>query len=56
MRATVIPLFEEVLAGTLDLSPVSGCGVGLDGAPDGYAAMNEWKALKALVRPAQGSR
>ncbi len=42
-------LLADVLAGTLDPSPVFDQRVGLDGVPDGYAAMNGRSALKVLV-------
>lgn len=43
-------LMEDVLAGTLDPSPVFDMTVDLDGVPDGYEAMDKRKALKVLVR------
>jgi threonine dehydrogenase-like Zn-dependent dehydrogenase len=42
-------LLADVLAGSLDPSPVFDQRVGLDGVPDGYAAMNDRSALKVLV-------
>jgi threonine dehydrogenase-like Zn-dependent dehydrogenase len=42
-------LLADVLAGSLDPSPVFDQRVGLDGVPDGYAAMNGRSALKVLV-------
>jgi threonine dehydrogenase-like Zn-dependent dehydrogenase len=41
---------EDVLAGTLDPSPVLDMTVDLDGVPEGYKAMDERRALKVLVR------
>jgi len=43
-------LMDDVLAGTLDPSPVFDMTVGLDGVPDGYAAMDRREALKVLVK------
>ena len=42
-------LLADVLAGSLDPSPVFDQRVGLEGVPDGYAAMNGRSALKVLV-------
>jgi threonine dehydrogenase-like Zn-dependent dehydrogenase len=50
-RAYIPELLADVLAGRLDPSPVFDMRVGLDGVPDGYAAMNERAALKVLVIP-----
>jgi threonine dehydrogenase-like Zn-dependent dehydrogenase len=50
-RAYLPVLLADVLAGNLDPSPVFDMRVGLDGVPDGYAAMNERTALKVLVVP-----
>ncbi len=50
-RAYIPALLEDVLAGTLDPSPVFDRTVGLDGVPNGYAAMNARTALKVLVLP-----
>ena len=44
-------LLQDVLDGTLDPSPVFDQTVGLQGVPDGYAAMNGRTALKVLVLP-----
>jgi len=41
---------QLLLAGTLDPSPVLDMTVDLNGVPDGYAAMDQRKALKVLVR------
>jgi threonine dehydrogenase-like Zn-dependent dehydrogenase len=51
VRAYIPELLADVLAGSLDPSPVFDVRVGLDGVPDGYAAMNERTALKVLVVP-----
>ena len=50
VRAYIPELLPEVLAGTLDPSPVLDLTVDLDGVPQGYAAMSERTALKVLVR------
>ncbi len=50
VHAYIPELLPEVLAGTLDPSPVLDLTVDLDGVPAGYAAMDERRALKALVR------
>ena len=50
VRAYIPELLPEVLAGTLDPSPVLDLTVDLDGVPEGYAAMSERTALKVLVR------
>ena len=50
VRAYMQELMDDVLAGTLDPSPVFDMTVGLDGVPEGYAAMDKRKALKVMVR------
>jgi len=50
VRAYMEELMEDVLAGTLDPSPVFDMKVDLDGIPAGYAAMDERRALKVLVK------
>jgi len=50
VRAYMEQLMVDVLAGTLDPSPVFDMTVDLDGVPDGYAAMDERRALKVLVK------
>jgi threonine dehydrogenase-like Zn-dependent dehydrogenase len=50
VRAYMEELMEDVLAGTLDPSPVFDMRVGLDGVPEGYAAMDNRDALKVLVK------
>lgn len=50
VRAYMPELMEDVLAGTLDPSPVFDMTVDLAGVPDGYAAMDQRKALKVLVK------
>lgn len=49
-RAYMKELMADVINGTLDPSPVFDMKVGLEGIPDGYAAMNERRALKVLIR------
>ncbi len=49
VRAYMTELMEDVLAGTLDPSPVLDMTVDLDGVPGGYTAMDERRALKVLV-------
>jgi len=50
VRAYIPELMEDVLAGRLDPSPVLDLSVPLDEVPQGYAAMDERRAIKALVR------
>ncbi|MFG2191685.1 zinc-dependent alcohol dehydrogenase family protein [Streptomyces sp. NPDC048639] len=50
-RAYIPELLPDVLAGRLDASPVFDLTIGLDEVPEGYAAMDERRALKAMVRP-----
>jgi alcohol dehydrogenase len=49
-RAYMNELMADVLAGKLDPSPVFDMTVGLDGIPEGYATMNERRALKVLIK------
>jgi len=49
VRAYISDLLPDVMAGTLDPSPVLDMTVDLDGVPEGYAAMSDRKALKVLV-------
>lgn len=48
-RAYLPELMKDVIAGTLDPSPVFDMTVDLDGVPAGYAAMDEREALKVFV-------
>jgi len=50
VRAYMPELMEDVLAGTLDPSPVFDMTVDLDGVPAGSAAMDNREALKVLVK------
>ena len=50
VRAYMDELMPDVLNGTIDPSPVFEMTVSLDGVPEGYAAMDERRALKVLVK------
>jgi len=50
VRAYMPELMEDVLAGTLDPSPVFDMTVDLGGVPGGYAAMDQRRAIKVMVR------
>lgn len=50
VRAYMHELMDDVLAGRLDPSPVFDMTVDLAGIPDGYAAMDQRRALKVLVK------
>jgi threonine dehydrogenase-like Zn-dependent dehydrogenase len=50
VRGYMERLMADVLAGKLDPSPVLDTVVPLDDVPEGYAAMDERRALKVLVR------
>jgi threonine dehydrogenase-like Zn-dependent dehydrogenase len=50
VRAYIPELMDDVLAGSLDPCPVFDLTVGLDGVPEGYAAMDERRAIKAMVK------
>ncbi len=49
-RAYLPALLQDVIAGTLDPSPVLDMTVDLDGVPAGYAAMDAREAIKVMVR------
>jgi threonine dehydrogenase-like Zn-dependent dehydrogenase len=49
VRAYIPELLEDVLAGRIDPSPVLDMTVTLDQVPEGYAAMDERRAIKTLV-------
>jgi threonine dehydrogenase-like Zn-dependent dehydrogenase len=51
VRAYIDELLADVLAGKLDPSPVLDLTVGLDGVPEGYAAMDARTAIKVMVKP-----
>ncbi|MBO6936484.1 MAG: zinc-dependent alcohol dehydrogenase family protein [Deltaproteobacteria bacterium] len=48
-RAYMPELMPDILNGTIDPSPVFDMTVDLDGVPEGYAAMDQRKALKVMV-------
>lgn len=48
-RAYLPALLQDVIAGKLEPSPVLDITVNLDGVPDGYAAIDERSAIKAMV-------
>ena len=50
VRGYIPELLEDVLAGRLDPSPVIDLVVPLEEVPEGYAAMDERRAIKALIR------
>ncbi|MCA9633538.1 MAG: zinc-dependent alcohol dehydrogenase family protein [Myxococcales bacterium] len=50
VRAYMTQLMRDVLDGKLDPSPIFDMTVDLDGVPEGYAAMDQRKALKVLVK------
>jgi threonine dehydrogenase-like Zn-dependent dehydrogenase len=49
-RRYIPELLSDVVAGTLDPSPVFDLTIGLEEVPAGYAAMDSRRALKVLVR------
>ena len=51
VRAYLPELLQDVLAGVIDPSPVFDLHLPLDQAPEGYAAMDERRAIKTLLRP-----
>jgi threonine dehydrogenase-like Zn-dependent dehydrogenase len=51
VRAFLPELLQDVIAGKLDPSPVLDMTVELDGVPAGYAAMDQRKAMKVMIRP-----
>jgi hypothetical protein len=51
VRAYIPELLADLLAGKLDPSPVLDLTVGLDGVPQGYAAMDGRTAIKVMVKP-----
>jgi len=50
VRGYIPDLVDDVLAGRLDPSPVLDTAIGLDDVPEGYAAMDERRAIKVLIR------
>ncbi|MCU1431631.1 MAG: dehydrogenase [Actinotalea sp.] len=51
VRAYLPELLADVLDGTLDPSPVFDLELPIDRTPEGYAAMDERRAIKVLLRP-----
>jgi threonine dehydrogenase-like Zn-dependent dehydrogenase len=51
VRAYIDDLLPDVLEGRIEPGRVFDRTVPLDGAPEGYRAMNEREALKVMVRP-----
>ncbi|SED97599.1 Threonine dehydrogenase [Streptomyces sp. 2131.1] len=51
VRTYIPDLLPDVLAGTIDPSPVFDLTVGLDDVPAGYEAMDGRTALKVLIKP-----
>jgi hypothetical protein len=51
VRAYIEELLPDVLEGRIEPGRVFDRGVGLEGVPDGYRAMNEREALKVMVKP-----
>jgi threonine dehydrogenase-like Zn-dependent dehydrogenase len=51
VRAYLPDLLADVLAGKLDPGPVLDMIVDVEHVPDGYAAMDERRAIKVMVRP-----
>ena len=49
-RAYIPELLTDVLKGAIDVRPIFDLDVDLDGVPDGYAAMDQRRAIKVLVR------
>lgn len=49
VRAYIPRLLDDILAGRIDPSPVLDLTVSLDEVPEGYAAMDERRAIKTLV-------
>ena len=50
VRSYIPELLDDVLAGRLDPSPVIDLVIPLEEVPAGYAAMDERRAIKAMVR------
>lgn len=51
VRAYIPELMADIVAGKFDPSPVLTMTVDLNGVPDGYAAMDQRKAIKVMVQP-----
>jgi threonine dehydrogenase-like Zn-dependent dehydrogenase len=50
VRVYLPELLADVVAGRFDPSPVLDLEVDLDGVPAGYAAMDQRRAIKTMVR------
>lgn len=50
VRAYISELMADIIAGKIDLAPVLTMTVGLNGVSDGYAAMDQRKAIKVMVQ------
>lgn len=50
VRAYVSDLLADTVSGKLDASAVLDLTVDLNGVPKGYAAMDNWEAIKVIVR------
>jgi threonine dehydrogenase-like Zn-dependent dehydrogenase len=50
-RAYIPELMADIVAGSIDPSPVLDYTVSLEEVPDAFAAMDERRAIKALVKP-----
>ena len=51
MRAYIEELLPDVLAGRIEPGRVFDRTASLDAVPDGYRAMNDREAIKAMVNP-----
>ncbi|MGW2108538.1 zinc-dependent alcohol dehydrogenase family protein [Streptomyces sp. NPDC001948] len=51
VRTYIPELLPDILAGTIDPSPVFDLTIGLEDVPAGYKAMDERTALKVLIKP-----
>ncbi|MFF3952716.1 zinc-dependent alcohol dehydrogenase family protein [Streptomyces sp. NPDC001890] len=51
VRTYIPELLPDILAGTIDPSPVFDLTIGLEDVPVGYKAMDERTALKVLIKP-----
>lgn len=49
VRAYIPQLLPDILEGRIDPSPVFDLTVNIEGIPEGYAAMDERRAIKVLV-------
>ena len=49
VRAYIEELLPDVLEGRIEPGPRLRQGIGLDGVPDGYRAMDEREAIKVMI-------